>query len=151
MASRLRCLLVIAVLAAAGTAAAAERLAGPFMATVAEVVDGDTLKVHVPVWFGLELTTSVRLRGIDTPETRGKCPREVQLAAEAKELLRKETTPKVTLRNVTGDKYFGRVEADVTTVPDGLDLAAAMLASGLARPYDGGKRGDWCDLARLGG
>jgi uncharacterized membrane protein YuzA (DUF378 family) len=105
--------------------------------------------VDVPVWLGLALTTSVRLRGIDTPEIRGDCQRETDLAAEARERLVRETTPQVTLRNIEGDKYFGRVEADVTTVPDGLSLREAMLASGLARPYEGGKRGDWCGLASL--
>jgi endonuclease YncB( thermonuclease family) len=55
----------------------------------------------------------------------------------------------VVLRNVEGDKYFGRVDADVTTSPDGLDLSEAMLRSGLARPYAGEKRTDWCGVARL--
>lgn len=145
------CCLVVGSTVAAGIAAGAERLAGPFVAEVLRPVDGDTLEVKVTVWLGVDLNTSVRLRGIDTPEIHGKCAREIELAAAARELLRKETTPRVLLRNVEGDKYFGRVEADVTTLPDGLDLSDAMLKSGLARPYDGGKRGEWCGLASLGG
>jgi endonuclease YncB( thermonuclease family) len=144
------CSLVAAVAAASLPAAAAEKLTGPFVAEVTEVTDGDTLKVRVPVWLDFELNTSVRLRGIDTPELHAQCQREKDMALAARELLRKETTPRVILRNVEGDKYYGRVEADVTTLPDELDLSQAMLASGLARPYDGGKRGDWCDLASLG-
>ena len=140
--------LAVAVLAA--VAGAKERLEGPYVANVKRVIDGDTLVVEVPVWLGMALTTSVRLRGIDTPEMRGDCQREKDLAAQAKERLSEATTRQVTLTNVEGDKYYGRVEADVTTVPDGLDLSQAMLASGLARPYDGGKRGDWCGLASLG-
>jgi endonuclease YncB( thermonuclease family) len=118
---------------------------------VLRVIDGDTLEARADIWLGVQLTVHVRLRGIDAPEVHGHCQREKDLAAQATDLLRKETTPLVTLRNISGDKYFGRVEADVTTSPDGLDLAAAMLKSGLARPYDGKKRGDWCDLASLGG
>ena len=151
MSLRLSATLLSVLLFLHGAAVAAEHLAGPYLASVTKITDGDTLQVRVPVWLGLEVTASVRLRGIDTPEIRGKCAREKEMAAAAQELLRVETTPQVTLRNITGDKYFGRVEADVTTVPDGLDLAKAMLASGLARPYDGGTRGDWCDLASLGG
>ncbi len=141
----------LALAAGSAGAAAKERLAGPFVATVKDVIDGDTLTVEVPVWLGMALTTSVRLRGIDAPELHGRCPREKDRAAAARRRLAEETTPQVMLRNVTGDKYYGRVEADVTTVPDGLSLSAAMLKSGLVRPYDGGKRGDWCGLASLGG
>lgn len=140
-------LLALALAVSVAGAAAKERLAGPFVARVEAVIDGDTLAVEVPVWLGVALTTRVRLSGIDTPELHGHCQREKDLAEKAKRLLEEETTAQVTLRNVAGDKYYGRVEADVTTVPDGLNLSDAMLASGLARPYDGGKRGDWCGLA----
>jgi micrococcal nuclease len=142
-------LLPLAIAAFAVGASARERLDGPYVATVTRVIDGDTIVVDVPVWLGLAVTTSVRLRGIDTPEVRGDCQRETDLAAQAKERLAHETTPQVRLTNIEGDKYYGRVEADVTTVPDGLNLSDAMLTSGLARPYDGGKRGDWCGLASL--
>jgi endonuclease YncB( thermonuclease family) len=135
----------------AASPAAAERVPGPFTAEVLRAVDGDTLEVKVSVWLGVQVNTLVRIRGIDTPEKRGKCPREIELAQKAADVLRIETTPRVVLRNVEGDKYFGRVDADVTTSPDGLDLGEAMLRSGLARPYAGEKRGDWCGLASLGG
>jgi endonuclease YncB( thermonuclease family) len=141
---------VLALAAAIGGAAGKERLAGSFVARVTEVIDGDTLSVEVPVWLGLDLDTKVRLRGIDAPELHGRCPQEKDLAIAAKRHLARETTAQVTLTNVEGDKYYGRVEADVTTVPDGLNLSAAMLSSGLARAYDGGRRGGWCDLAGLG-
>ncbi len=134
---------------ASGSAVAAERLPGPFVATVVEVVDGDTLSVEVPVWLGVALSTKVRLKGIDTPELHGRCPREKSLAADARRYLASAATPQVQLTNVEGDKYYGRVEADVATVPDGQDLSQAMLASGLARSYDGGKRGGWCGVASL--
>ena len=143
-------LMGVALAASAGAATAKERLAGPYVAHVKAVIDGDTLSVEVPVWLGVALTTKVRLRGIDAPELHGRCQREKDLAAQAKKRLADETTLQVRLSNVEGDKYYGRVEADVATVPDGLDLSDAMLASGLARAYDGGKRGDWCGLASLG-
>ena len=130
-------------------ALAGERLPGPFVATVVEVIDGDTLSVEVPVWLGVALSTKVRLKGIDTPEIHGRCPREKSLAADARRRLADAATQQVRLTNVEGDKYYGRVEADVATVPDGQDLSAVMLASGLARSYDGGKRASWCGVASL--
>ena len=49
----------------------------------------------------------------------------------------------VTLRNIGLDKYGGRV---VAKVEDGAgDLAAALLAARLVVPYDGGRRGSWCE------
>ncbi len=143
-------ILPLAVALGAGGAEGAERMPGPFVANVLKVIDGDTLSVEVPVWLGVELSTKVRLRGIDAPELHGRCQQEKDRAAEAKRYLSAETTAQVRLTNIEGDKYYGRVEADVTTVPDGLSLSEAMLASGLARAYDGGKRGDWCGLASLG-
>jgi micrococcal nuclease len=140
--------LVCLAVAGSGVGAdAKERLAGPVIADVQKVIDGDTIVVVAPVWVGIAVTTSVRLRGIDTPELHGRCPQEKDLAAQAKQVLEGKTTAQVRLTNVEGDKFYGRVEADVATVPDGLDLSAAMLKSGLARAYDGGKRGDWCGLA----
>jgi len=56
----------------------------------------------------------------------------------------------VRLTNIANGKYAGRVLADVET-DDGTDVAAYMLATGLARPYDGSARAGWCDLANLGG
>ncbi len=41
-------------------------------------------------------------------------------------------------------KYARRVVARVETEA-GLDLSAALLAAGLAQPYDGGPRPVWCD------
>jgi hypothetical protein len=53
----------------------------------------------------------------------------------------------VRLSNVANDKYGGRVDADVATA-SGTDVAMAMIATGLAHPYDGkGARADWCPVA----
>jgi len=41
------------------------------------------------------------------------------------------------------DKYGGRVLADAGTRATS-DVAAALLAHGLVRPYAGGRREPWC-------
>lgn len=129
---------------AAGPGVPADRLSGPVSADVVAVVDGDTLRVRAAVWVDLSVETLVRIRGIDTPELRGRCPGERDEARAAAETLRVLVGDRpVTLREIEGDKYFGRVLADVRTGA-GIDVGPAMLATGLARPYDGGARGSWC-------
>ena len=88
-------LLPLAVAATSVGAEGGERLAGPFVANVQKVIDGDTLSVEVPVWLGLALTASVRLRGIDAPELHGQCQREKDLAVAAQKQLAQETPPQV--------------------------------------------------------
>ncbi len=42
------------------------------------------------------------------------------------------------------DKFGGRVLARVESNA-GEDIATLLIAAGLGRPYDGGKRASWCD------
>lgn len=107
------------------------------------IIDGDTIKVTLPgihPLFGERL--SVRIRGIDTPEIRGKCEVEKTKAKKARDYLRKLLKGAVIqLIDVERGKYF-RIVATVKA--NGLDVAAALIQRGLGRPYDGGKRLTWC-------
>lgn len=140
---------VLAVVSGAVPAAAGTRatLPGPIPAEVVEVVDGDTLAVRAIVWLGQAVDIHVRLAGVDTPERRARCGQERDLAEQATRLTRRLVADgEVRLFDVTADKYGGRVRARVETA-DGADLARALLASGLARPYGGGRREGWCEAA----
>src|SRR5690348_11392023 len=77
------------------TALAKDRLDGPFAAEVVRAIDGDTLEVKVQIWLGQELTTSVRLRGIDAPEMKGRCQKEKDMARAAAGHLAEVATGKV--------------------------------------------------------
>jgi endonuclease YncB( thermonuclease family) len=123
---------------------ARQELAGPVEAEVVRVIDGDTLTVRARIWIGQELTTNVRLLGVNAPELSGACEAERRLAEEARRFLadRVEGRP-VILRKIALDKFGGRVLAVVED--GGGDLAAALLAARLATPYDGGRRGSWCE------
>lgn len=123
---------------------AAERLDGPLRAVVTRVIDGDTLEVEAELWFGVVQRTAVRVRGIDTPEIKGRCAAERERAEAATDRVKTlvEGT-RVTLGWITPDKYAGRVDAKVT-LADGRDLAAILIADGHARPYQGGRRQGWC-------
>ena len=122
---------------------------GPFSSDILRIIDGDTFKARVQVWFGQEITTSVRIRGFDAPEIKGKCAEEINAAQQAADMLRDilESGP-VTLHNIGPDKYFGRVVASVhVKLKDGIetDVAHMMIAAGMGRPYNGGTRGGWCE------
>jgi micrococcal nuclease len=49
----------------------------------------------------------------------------------------------VTLTQIKPDRYGGRVDADAVNAAR-IDVGEAMLARGLARPYNGGRRQPWC-------
>jgi endonuclease YncB( thermonuclease family) len=129
---------------AAATAEKAGASRAAYPAQVLRVVDGDTFEARVSVWPGLEITTKVRLRGIDAPELRARCTDEQAKAQAARAaLVALLGEGAVAVSQVTLDKYGGRVVADASTrrTPD---VAAALLAAGHARPYGGGRRESWC-------
>jgi micrococcal nuclease len=113
---------------------------GPVPARIIRVIDGDTVLVVAHPWPGHAVRVSVRLRGIDTPERRSRCDGERRAANQARRELERlvSNAPTVNLINVSGGKYYGRVLADLKA--GARDVAAAMLQSGLATPYKGGKR-----------
>jgi len=112
---------------------------------ILRVVDGDTLEIKNEC-FPKELKLSVRVLGIDTPEkgSRAKCEKEAKLAEKAskftKEFIGKNKT--ATFRNIKWDKYGGRLLADVEI--NGKSLSDELIKNGLARSYDGKKKGSWC-------
>ncbi len=131
---------------AGAPARAKERLAGPVAAELVRVIDGDTLVVRAHIWLGQRLETRVRLDGLDTPELRGKCDRERELARAARDWVAArltETGANLTLTDIAYGKYAGRVLATVR-LGDGANLAQALIKAGYARPYQGGRRGGWC-------
>ena len=129
-------------------AASANSDASPaYMSKVTRVIDGDTLEVQAMIWPKIVVSVSVRVAGVDTPETfQPKCPEEKALGMKAKELVQKLFPPGsvALLRNVAEDKYSGRVIAKVYTT-DGTDLAELLITHGLAKPYFGKTKSNWCN------
>ncbi len=117
---------------------------GSYSAQVLRVSDGDTFEARVNVWPGIDITTKVRLRGIDTPELKARCADERMKAEAARNSLTKILAEgDVEIRRVTIDKFGGRVDADASTrsTPD---ISTALLQAGVARSYGGGRRESWC-------
>jgi len=124
--------------------AATAAVPGAYAAEVLRVLDGDTFEARVHVWPGLDLTTRVRLRGIDAPEMMARCPEERTKAEAARAaLVAILAEGGVLVLHVGRDKYGGRVLADAATgrTPD---VSHAILGRGLARAYAGGRRQPWC-------
>lgn len=110
------------------------------------VIDGDTVNVPMSVVVGMPTRISVRLMGINAPESTGyKCANEKAVADAAtlwvRDRLAKATT--ATVQYVRWDKYGGRIDGRITV--DGLDLAQELIKAGFAVPYSGGVRVNvWC-------
>ena len=135
-------ILIAATLPAIAAAADHER----YMWRVVGIKDGDTLAVNLPGLPQPLNPVAVRLRSVDAPESggRAKCASERKLAERATRFTRDAiaTADRIEFEGPTWDKYGGRIDADVWV--DGERLADQLIAAGLARRYDGGKRAGWC-------
>ncbi len=111
---------------------------------VTRTIDGDTFEARMHLEGGFDITTRVRLRGIDAPELKAACPQELQMAGAASSALRRLLDGgDVTIYNIGPDKYNGRVVADAATRRID-NVSAALIASGHVRRYGGGHRSGWC-------
>jgi endonuclease YncB( thermonuclease family) len=114
-------------------------------ADVLRVIDGDTFEARVHVWPGLDITTKIRLRGVDAPELKARCPAERSMAEAARDALRDMLAEgAVGVSAIALDKYGGRVVADAGTRSIA-NVSSELLAKGYARSYAGGRRRGWCD------
>ena len=145
---RLRIPVLILVLATAlvstAPADARKTFRGPVEAVVLDVIDGDTFLADAHIWPGHALRVNIRIRGIDAPEMKSRCAAEREAALQARDVLASLVSQRtVSISNIGGAKYYGRVLADVAT-EDGNAVAEMLLEQKLVRPYAGGKRRGWC-------
>jgi len=123
----------------------AESYGDVIVSEVRSVYDGDTFKAHIAEWPDvIGRSISIRLAGIDTPEMRGKCQQEKNLARKAKQftVAALRSAKAVELHNIERGKYF-RIVADV--IVDGVSLNEQLITNNLAVKYDGkGAKKDWC-------
>ncbi len=100
------------------------------------VVDGDTFRMA---------GQRIRIADIDTPETHPpRCAREAELGEAATRRLHALLNGgAVRLHPIDRDAdRYGRKLRTVTV--DGRGVGATLISEGLARPYRGGPRADWC-------
>ena len=126
------------------TAQAAPQYGTVTVSKVISVYDGDTFRVNIdslPPIVGKNI--AIRVNGVDTPEIRGKCQYESNLALKARDFVRNKLADakEIKLTNLQRGKYF-RVVANV--VVDGVSLEKELLDNKLAYEYSGGKKLSWC-------
>ncbi|MFW5641616.1 MAG: thermonuclease family protein [Roseicyclus sp.] len=107
---------------------------------VTSVVDGDTVDMTCAATGPFR----ARLTGFDTPETfRPGCAAEARAARQATQRLRALVAQAQTVdARLGGTDRFGRRLVGLSL--DGRDVGAVLIAEGLAVPYRGGRRIDWC-------
>ena len=110
-----------------------------YTATLVGCYDGDTCTIKFDNAPEILAEQTLRFKGFDTPEIRGKCKEEKEKAAIAK------TVTTAYMKQVgkvyaTGERgKYGRL---LVTVPE---LQDHLIEYGYAKPYDGGTRQGWCE------
>jgi micrococcal nuclease len=138
-------LLVFILFLGVFSAQAAQEYGTVIVSKVISVYDGDTFRVDIdslPPIVGKNIP--IRLNGIDTPEIKGKCQYEKDLALKARDFVRNKlaNAKEIKLTKLQRGKYF-RVVADVMI--DGVSLEQELLENKLAYKYTGGKKSSWCN------
>ena len=113
---------------------------------ITSIYDGDTFRANIenyPPIVGDNVP--IRVLGIDTPEIRGKCQAEKEKAKDARLFTVNQLTQarRIELVDIQRGKYF-RLLAVVLI--DGVSLGESLIEQGLAVPYDGGRKKDWCEI-----
>lgn len=103
-----------------------------YEAQVVNVVDGDTIDVVVDLGFKILTAQRLRLSRVDTPE-RGQASFD-----EAKQFVKTLIENKRVVVKTHKVSKWGYYLADVSI--DGKDVSDSLIASGLGKPYDGGKK-----------
>jgi len=103
-----------------------------YVATIVNVVDGDTIDVRLDLGFRIFIDQRVRLYGVNTPE-RGQPGYN-----EAKKFVSKYVGTKVGIVSYKAEEKYGRWLAAVYT-PDG-ELSDMLIAGQFGVEYFGGKR-----------
>lgn len=110
------------------------------------------MAVRARIWPGQFVETRVRLRGVDTPETRRPDCQAERTAGEAATAFTRDwmrpgvggvaSTPAlISLHEIDLGSFAGRVVARIRRA-DGADLSDDLMAAGLAARY--GEAGPWC-------
>ena len=108
--------------------------------SIASVYDGDTFKINLNCSLAVYCEkVPVRVRGVDTPEIKGKTAREKNLAQKAKEFTKEFLSVRpISLSNCGRDKYF-RLLCDVQN-GDGKNLARELIKRDFGYSYQGGTK-----------
>jgi hypothetical protein len=110
-----------------------------YIATIRSIHDGDTLTVSLSLGVGVSCEQTLRLEGINAPELNSAGGKAALAFVTG---LVSKLGPACTVKtNKDAKEKYGRLLATVV-LADGTELNKALLDSGNAVPYDGGKRAE---------
>ena len=123
-----------------------------YRAKVEKIVDGDTMDLSIDLGFDIHYASRVRLKGIDTPEsrTRNLEEKKLGLAAKARVVEFCPVGSTVTLKtSKDGKGKFGRILGEIwinANTGEGINVNQTLIDEGHARWYMGGSKdemGEW--------
>lgn len=118
-----------------------------YAASLVRVIDGDTVVLSVDLGFSTHVEQHIRLNGVNAPEhgtTEGDAA-----TAFTTDWFTQHAGP-LTLSTVKDkQEKYGRYLGTITTA-DGANLNNALVLSGNAAPYSGGKRAETIKHAKAG-
>lgn len=103
---------------------------------IKKIIDGDTVDVDIDLGFGVTLSQRVRLKGINTAETRTLNVEEKGKGLIAKEWLKKELSREGewVIETTKEDKY-GRILGTLYLVGEPVTVNERMINEGIAKPF----------------
>jgi len=113
---------------------------------VIKVYDGDTITVASKCYEHSDVYRfTIRLRGVDSPEIKGKTDEERHHAIVARDALHKLIFGKTIIIKNCGKEKWGRVLADIYIEDIGkhIHINQWLLDNKYAVAYNGGKKCDW--------
>ena len=106
---------------------------------VVRVLDGDTMEILIDLGFDVIVRQTIRIKGMNSPETRSKDPLEKSKGLAAKAFAESWFSDKgITVRTYKDEKY-GRMLGDFFKGEE--NYSETAIQKGLAVAYFGGARG----------
>lgn len=103
---------------------------------ILKIVDGDTIDAEINLGFGVIITQRIRLKNINTAETRTLNLEEKKKGLEAKEWLKKELSREGEwIIETTKEDKYGRYLGILYCVEDPVTVNERMLNEGIAKPF----------------
>lgn len=113
------------------------------------IYDGDTFTIKCIDGYQCNKKGNIiiRVKSVDTPEIKGQCKKERELARKAKKFVvgKIRSANELYLKYDISNLYdrYGRMLAEVYI--NNIKLSSSLIQEGLGRDYHGGKRSPWCD------
>jgi micrococcal nuclease len=103
---------------------------------ITKVIDGDTVDLDIDLGFGITISHRVRLKGINTPETKTLDLEEKNKGIQARLWLEKELSRsgEWIIETTKEDKY-GRMLGTLYLVGDPVTVNERMLNEGIVKPF----------------